>query len=83
MDYKDAISLHRVVKGTPKDHRSQRLVTPTPLENRISFGCINVPVDFFDHTVLPALKDTKAIVYILPEIKTTRDFFPNYYDAVE
>jgi hypothetical protein len=83
VDYKDAISLHRVVTGTPKDHRLQRLATPTPLDNRISFGCINVPVDFFEQTVLPALKGAKAVVYILPEIKATHDFFPHYYDVIE
>ena len=83
VDYKNAIALHQVVKGVPKDHRLQRLATPTPLDNRISFGCINVPVDFFQRTVLPALKGAKAVVYILPEIKPTRGFFPNYYDVVE
>lgn len=81
VDRKDNISLHRVVTGRPQDHRLQRLATPTPLDNRISFGCINVPVDFFERTVLPAFKGTEGIVYILPEIKATRDIFPNYYDA--
>ncbi len=83
VDYKNAIALHQVVKGVPKDHRLQRLASPTPLDNRISFGCINVPVDFFQRTVLPALKGAKAVVYILPEIKPTRSFFPHYYDVIE
>jgi hypothetical protein len=83
VDYKDNISLHRVVTGRPQDHRLQRLATPTPLDNRISFGCINVPVDFFERTVLPAFKSTTGIVYILPEIKATRDIFSNYYDEGE
>jgi len=69
------------VKGRPQDQRAQRLASPTPLDNRISFGCINVPIDFFDRTVLPAFKGTKGIVYVLPEIKPTRDFFPNYRDV--
>ena len=81
VDYKDNISLHRVITGRPQDHRLQRLATPTPLDNRISFGCINVPIDFFDRTVLPAFKSANGIVYILPEIKPTRDFFSNYYDV--
>ena len=83
VDYKDNIALHRVVKGKPKDHRLERLASPTPLDNRITFGCINVPVDFFERTVLPAFESTNGIVYILPEIKATRDFFPNYYDVDE
>jgi len=83
VDQKDNIALHRVVTGKPKDHRLQRLATPTPLDKRISFGCINVPVNFFERTVLPAFKSTKGIVYILPEIKPTRDIFSNYYDVDE
>ncbi|HET7085252.1 MAG TPA: hypothetical protein VFI23_10815 [Rhizomicrobium sp.] len=81
VDFKNNISLHRVVHGNPKDHRFERLATPTPLDNRISFGCINVPVDFFERTVLPTFKGAKGVVYILPEIKPTRAFFPKYYDV--
>jgi hypothetical protein len=81
VDYKDNIALHRVVKGRPADRRAERLASPTPLDNRISFGCINVPVPFFEGAVLPAFKGTKGIVYILPEVKPMRDFFPAYYDV--
>ena len=83
VDYKDNISLHRVISGRPQDHRFQRLATATPLDNRISFGCINVPAGFFERTVLPAFKDTNGIVYILPEVKAMRAFFSNYYDVDE
>ena len=81
VDPKDNIALHRVITGRPKDHRLQRLATPTPLDNRITFGCINVPVNFFERTVLPAFESTSGIVYILPELGATRDFFSNYYDV--
>ena len=83
VDYKDNISMHRVVTGRPQDHRLKRLATSTPLDNRISFGCINVPVNFFERTVLPTFKNTQGIVYILPEVRTTRDVFSNYYDVGE
>ena len=83
VDYDAAISLHRVIKGTAKEHRAQRLATETPLDNRISFGCINVPVEFFDRIVHPAFTGTNGIVYILPEIKTIREVFPAYYDVEE
>jgi len=83
VDYKNNVSLHRVVKGRPQDQRAQRLASPTPLDNRISFGCINVPIDFFDRTVLPTFKGTKGIVYVLPEIKAMRDFFSKYSDVNE
>ena len=81
VDYKNNVSLHRVVNGRPQDRRRERLATPTPADNRISFGCINVPADFFDRTVNPTFKGTKGVVYVLPEVKATRDFFPKYYDV--
>ena len=81
VDRKDNVALHRVITGRPKDHRLERLATPTPLDNRITFGCINVPVKFFEQTVLPAFDGTNGIVYILPEVEATRDVFANYYDV--
>ena len=83
VDYAAAISLHRVVTSNPRERRLQRLATPTPLDNRISFGCINVPRKFFDLVVQAAFAGTKGIVYVLPDIKTMRDVFPTYYDPDE
>jgi hypothetical protein len=83
VDYADAISLHRVINTKPQERRLQRLATPTPLDNRISYGCINVPKKFFDRVVQPAFTGTSGIVYILPEIKTMREVFPAYYDVDE
>jgi hypothetical protein len=78
VDYKDAISLHRVITINPKEHRLQRLATPSPLDNRISYGCINVPVNFYETFIKPAFTGTNGIVYILPEKKTLQNTFKNY-----
>lgn len=67
IDYESSLSLHPVVTGKAGERRAQRLATPTPLDNRISYGCINVPVDFFKRVVGPAFKGTNGIVYVLPE----------------
>jgi hypothetical protein len=75
IDYANAIALHRVVKGTPAEHRAQRLQSETSDDNRISFGCINVPVKFYDDVVHPAFADTTGVVYILPELSSVRDMF--------
>jgi hypothetical protein len=75
VDYGAAISLHRVIVGNPRDRRHQRLATATPLDNRISYGCINVPVPFYDEVVVPAFKGTVGIVYILPETRSVADAF--------
>jgi len=58
-----------------KEERLQRLATASPLAHRITFGCINVPVNFFDSVVHPAFAGTNAIVYMLPEIKSIREVF--------
>lgn len=75
IDYEAALSLHRVIVGNPKDHRAARLASPSALDNRISYGCINVPVAFYDNVVAPAFKGTVGIVYILPETKPLRAVF--------
>jgi hypothetical protein len=45
------------------------LATPSPLDNRISFGCINVPPDFFKDVIHRKFSGTAGIVYVMPETK--------------
>jgi hypothetical protein len=78
VDYDAAVSLHRVITTKPKERRLQRLATPTPLDNRISYGCINVPKRFYEHVVKPAFSGTDGIVYVLPETRPARDVFGSY-----
>jgi len=40
-----------------------------------------VPIAFFDAVVEPALGRSRAIVYVLPEIKPLRQVFPTAYDV--
>lgn len=76
IDYGTAISLHRVVTGDPGDHRLGRLATTSPLDKRISYGCVNVPARFYEDVVLSSFAGTTGIVYILPETKRVEDIFP-------
>lgn len=76
IDYDSALSLHRVIVGNPEDRRRQRLASPSPLDNRISYGCVNVPADFYDRVVVPAFTGTVGIVYILPETRSLAEVFP-------
>ncbi|MDP3163891.1 MAG: hypothetical protein Q8N06_00360, partial [Hydrogenophaga sp.] len=78
IDYDSALSLHRVVKGSPQERRAERLASPSPLDNRISYGCINVPVKFYESVVSPAFTGTNGIVYILPETRTASEVFGSY-----
>jgi hypothetical protein len=78
VDYDAAISLHRVITTAPKERRAQRLASSTPLDKRISYGCINVPVKFYDQVISPAFKGTNGIVYVLPETRSVREVFGSY-----
>jgi hypothetical protein len=75
IDYTTALSLHPVVTGSRDEKRLERLKSPSPDDNRITFGCINVPRDFFKNAVLPLFKTSFGIVYILPETKTLTEAF--------
>lgn len=77
VDYDAAVSMHRVRATNPKERRLERLATPTPADNRISWGCINVPVEFFEQTVWPQFGRGKAVVYVLPEQKPLMAYFPS------
>jgi hypothetical protein len=78
VDYETAISMHPVINTKPAERRPQRLATATPLDNRISFGCINVPAKFFENVVRPAFTGTNGIVYVLPETRPARAVFSSY-----
>lgn len=78
VDYGGAVSMHPVVSAKPAERRLQRLATPTPLDNRISYGCINVPGQFFDKVVRPAFTGTSGIVYVLPETRSAQLLFGSY-----
>jgi hypothetical protein len=75
LDYEGGLAMHRVITSNAKERRAQRLATPTPLDNRISFGCINLPVKFYEQVLAPAFTGTKGIVYVLPETREARAFF--------
>lgn len=81
VDYDGAVSMHRVVTNKPQERRLERLATPTPLDNRISYGCINVPVKFFNTVLKPTFTGKTGIVYVLPEVKSKNEIFASYYDV--
>ncbi len=76
IDYAAAVSLHRVVTANAAEHRAQRLATRSTQDNRISYGCINVPARFYEGIVQPLFKPANGIVYILPETQPVAAVFP-------
>ena len=78
VDYDSAVSMHRVRKVAEKERRYERLASATKRDNRISFGCINIPFAFYDGILDPAVKKTGAIVYVLPDQKSIEQVFGAY-----
>lgn len=77
IDYAAAVSLHPVITTNARQRRVQRLASATPLDNRITFGCVNVPAAFYDEVIRPAFADARAIVYVLPETRELEEVFPD------
>ena len=83
VDYADAVSMHRVRPVDPKERRLERLASPDPAQRRISYGCINVPVAFFNAVVHPTLAAGRGVVYVLPERKSIQETFASSYAVKE
>ena len=76
VDYAAAVSMHRVRLGNVKEQRLARLASPDPAMRRISFGCVNLPVAFFDAVIWPAFGAQRGVVYVLPETRPMHEVFP-------
>lgn len=81
VDYDAAVSMHRVRLTNPKERRAERLASPSTDDNRISYGCINVPVPFYEAYLRPTFAHQKAPVYVLPEVKPVAQVFGAYQVA--
>jgi hypothetical protein len=79
VDYDTAVSIH----ATPdtdisrKEQRTERLASPTPEDNRISHGCINVSPTFYSKVVSPAFNEG-GLFYVLPESTSLEKAFPGF-----
>ena len=78
VDYDAAVSMHRVLTSNPAERRLERLATPSIGDNRISSGCINLPVSFYENHVRPIFASAKAVVYVLPDTKSMQQVFGVY-----
>jgi hypothetical protein len=78
VSYDLAVSMHRVRPTVKAERRLERLASDTAEDNRISFGCINLPVAFYEQALLPAVRGTGAMVYVLPETRPVQQQFHSY-----
>jgi hypothetical protein len=78
VSYDLAVSMHRVRPTVKSERRLERLASPTPDDNRISFGCINLPPKFYEQVLSPTVRKFGAVIYVLPETKTPGELFGAY-----
>lgn len=78
VDYDAAVSMHRIRPTNVKERRLERLASLTTDDNRISFGCVNLPVTFYENVLSPTVQKYGAIVYVLPEVKTPQQVFGSF-----
>ena len=74
LDYDAAISLHPVITTKPEERRIERIQSETVQDNRISYGCINVPAEFYSSVVSPTFT-RQGVVYVLPESGSAAELF--------
>lgn len=80
VDYDAAVSIHRVRTDKPQERRLQRLNSPSIKDNRISFGCINMPTAFYENILRPQFQKRYGVIYVLPEAKPLGQVFVKAYD---
>jgi hypothetical protein len=78
VDYDSAVSMHRVIK---QPERLRRLASPSTADNRMSYGCINLPDAFYEKVLRPDVTRFGAVIYILPETRPLQATFSAYYDV--
>lgn len=75
VDYDAAVSMHRVVTANAPERRLERLASLSAADNRISYGCVNVPAAFYDAYIRPAFATHSSVVYVLPDVATIQQLF--------
>ena len=83
VDYDAAVSMHRVRIVDPKERRLERLASATTDDKRISFGCVNVPIAFFEDVLSPEFRARYGVVYVLPEVKSVQEVFTTAYEPAQ
>lgn len=77
VDYDSAVSIHPTATNVPAERRAERLASPSPKDNRISHGCINVSPEVYDALMRPTF-ERGGVFYILPETAPLAETFPEF-----
>lgn len=77
VDYATSVAMHTIpADAAKKERRRERMLSATPDDNRITFGCINVPKAFYGKLLRPQFSKKGGYVYVLPDTKPLEEVFP-------
>lgn len=77
VDYESAVSIHPMSTGVPAERRAERLASPSPDDNRVTHGCINVSDDFYEQIIRTTFA-RGGVFYILPDRDSLAETFPDF-----
>lgn len=77
VDYESAVSIHPTATGVPAEKREERLASPSPDDNRVTHGCINVSPAFYDQ-IIRATFEKGGVFYVLPDKASIEETFPEF-----
>ena len=80
VDYDSAVSIHPTATGVPAEKRTERLASPSPDDNRITHGCINVSPGFYEQVIRPTF-ERGGVFYILPDTASLEETFPDFVQS--
>jgi hypothetical protein len=77
VDYATSVALHPIpTDAGAREKRRERMLSPQSDDNRITFGCINVPKAFYGKVLSPLFRKKGGYVYVLPDTKPLEEVFP-------
>ena len=80
VDYESAVSMHPTATGVPAERRAERLASPSPDDNRVTHGCINVSPEFYERIIRPTF-ERGGVFYILPDTTPLAETFPEFVQS--
>ena len=80
VDYATSVAIHPIPGDAgAKEKRRERMLSPEVEDNRITFGCINVPRAFYGAKLRPLFRRKGGYVYVLPDTKVLEEAFPRLH----
>lgn len=70
VEYESAFAIHRLRPGASHGARDAGLKSSTVEDNRMSWGCVIVPVAFYTDIVQRVLGASRSVVYVMPETRS-------------